>query len=279
MKIDLTRFSKQDIKIVPIVGGWGQRDQRKVYAPNAEDGWYRVVFGDTITLEGKATPLEILKDLRPLKKYLIYAMGTEGIPLNFDNFRRIGVGEAVNINFLALPIFTVASVVRWEDERFYFYEQVLPKERRIIQGAKEAFESNGNLLELSGATPELRYYFLLGQLQRESFRALEDLERFALTASERSNRIAAFQTSFPNRLKLAISNAGGVYKKHTKRGNGFTVEWELGGQLVKTNIRDDFSVTSAGYCLSGDDRKHTLGSLIQLAKMFQERSPLYITRE
>lgn len=276
--INLEKFTKEEKKLIPILNGTGTRDRRVVRA-NVEDGWYVAVFGNTVAVERKATPLEILKELRPLNKYRVYAMGTEGIPLNFDQFKRMGEGEAVTINFLSLPLFSVASVVRWEDDKFYFYEQTVPKERGVIQSAKEAFENNRDLLAVSGTTPELRYYFLLGQLQRESYEALQELEQFSLSSSERDKRIAAFQNSFPERLKLAIRKAGGTYKSHAQRGKGFTVEWEVGGQLVKTNIRDDFSVTSAGYCLSGDDRKHSLGSLVQLAKMFQERSPLYITRE
>jgi len=278
MAINLQRFTEEESVLVPIVDGWGQRRSRNVDA-SVEDGWYIVTFGNKVTVERKATPLEILKGLQNLSRQYVYALGTEGVPVNFDQFKRMGFGEAVRVNFLELPIFAVASVVRWEDNRLYFYEHILPKERAVIQGAKEAFESNTDLLELRGATPELRYYFLLLRLQRESYEALQALADFNISVEQRNRRIAEFQNGFPVRLERAVSQAGGIFKGHSRHGSYFTVEWEVGGRLIKSNIRDDFSVTSAGFCLSGDDQKHTIGSLVQLAKLFQEEAYLNITRE
>mgnify|MGYP001582446194 CR=1 FL=1 len=277
--INLEKFTYKKQVLVPLVDGWGQKNQRKIYIPNVEDGWYWIFLGSSISIEKKASPIDVVKELHNLKKYYVYSLGTEGVVTNFDIFKRIGKNETIRVNFLNLPIFTVATTIRLEDRRFYFYDQCLPKNQSVIQRAKESFESKHDLLELSGATPELRYYFLLICLQRESYTAIQSLEKYVLSHGEYVKRVSLFQSSFPQRLKSAIERAGGKYISHTKRGKGFTAEWEVGGQLVKTNIRDDFSVTSAGYCLSGDDKRHTLSSLVRLAKMFQEDEPLNITRE
>lgn len=280
--IDLNKFVDNKDVILPIAEGWGQINGRKIYAPGQEAGWYLVQL-PLGTVKRPATLLEIARALKPLKSMQIYALGTEGIPLNFDNFKRHGLGEAEHIWFLNLPIFSVASVVRWEDNRLYFYAQILPKERRIVQGVKEAFEGRKGLLGMRGVTPELRYYVLLAELQRQSYEALAELKdgsKFGgVSGSELKKHLKAFQSDFGVRLRLSIENAGGTYISHSKRGNGFIVEWKVGEQKVKSEIRDDLRLVSAGFCLSGDDELHTMNSIVGLAKLFQEDSPLYITRE
>lgn len=279
--IDLNKFTEAKDVVLPIVQGWGQINDRKIYAPGQEDGWYLVQL-PLGTIKRKASLLEVSRAISKLKSLQVYALGTEGIPLNFDNFKRRGFGEAETINFLNLPVFSVASVVAWEDGRLYFYAQILPKEQAIIRRVREAFEGRQNLLGVRGVTPELRYYFLLTDLQRQSYDALQSLSdkgKWAVSDSELSKRIASFKADFATRLEHAITNAGGTYISHSKRGNGFLVEWKVGNQTVKSEIRDDFRIVSAGFCLSGDDEKHSMNSIVQLAKMFKKNAPLYITRE
>lgn len=278
--LDLKKFSEAKEYIVPIVGHWGKVNGR-LFAYSGEDGWYKIVAGDIVTVERKATQLEINKTLKPLKSIQIYALGTEGIPLNFDIFKRKGFGEAETILMLNLPIFSIASVVEWEDGRLYYYEQITPK-TDTLRRVKDAFEGRQSLLGMRGITPELRYYVLLTELQRQSYDALAELSnegKWSISSDERNKRIKSFTADFAHRLERAITNAGGTYISHSKRGDKFLVEWKVGNQTVKSEIRDDLRIVSAGFCLSGDDEKHSMNSIINLAKMFKKRAPLYITRE
>ena len=175
--LDLNRFTQETRAIVPIVGGRGQYKGRKIYAPKSiKDGFYNVTLKDKVRIEKKASPMEVLKTLKPLPKYRIYALATEGVPTNFDIFRRAGLGESEAIEFLNLPPFSVAEVVPWEDGRLYFYNEILPKNRTIIREVARAFERRAILSGLRGISPEIRYYVLLLNLQRDSYEALAELK-------------------------------------------------------------------------------------------------------
>lgn len=277
--IDLLGFSQIKEAVVPLVDGSGQVYGRRFHFNLMEDGWYKLALGNEVTIEYKATPLEILKATKDLKKLRVYALGLEGIPTNFDNFKQLGLGESERIYFLNLGIFEVAKVIRWEDKKLYFYEQTIPQSVETIQATKEAFEKESSLAGIKGITPELRYYFVLCSLQRQSYRAVAELDKFVLSGETKRKRLAEFQQSFAGRLEDAIEKAGGKLVRYNKQGNGYLVHWRIGDQLVKSTIRDDMRIISAGFCLEGEDKKHTLGSLINLAKLFQEDQPLYITRE
>lgn len=281
--IDLKKFAKEEVAVVPIVRGWGMFNSRKVYLPNKEDGWYLVSLGDKAEAKRKATPLEVEKTLAPLSKLQVFVIGAEGVPINFDNFFKKGWGETKGIHFVNLPIFSVANVVEWEDGRVYFYNQIMPKKHSVIKEVAEAFKIGETIRNISGVTPELRYYFLLANLQQQSYEAVKAFEDFsensALSQEEKEKRIKDFQNSFNVRLEQTIDLAGGTLRRFSKKGNNYLVEWTVGDQTIKSTIKDNLQIINAGFCLSGEDKKHTLASLINLAQVFQEDYPLYITRE
>lgn len=287
MAIDLSRFAVAQEAIVPIVAGWGQIHTRKIWKANQADGWYCLSLGDKIDVIRPATPLEIDRALRGKKIQRFYALGTEGVPLNFDQV--VGGGQSKQVHFLELPAWDVAKTVLWEDGRYYFLGADTAYERKVLQQVKQAFESDQGLDTIRGVTPELRYYFLVLSLQRQSLREFEEMERLRLTEEERRKRVAEFETTFAGRLQSIVRGAGGELVRWEKYSNGYMVTWKVRGttQLVKSHIKDDLRIISAGFCLSGEDQDHNMESIIQLAKMFQTevvnphtgRTALYITRE
>ena len=282
MPISLNRFVQATEAIVPIVDNWGKLNGRKIEL-EAEDGWYKVRLGNQVTIIKKASPLEVRRALSTHKTLMVYALGGEGVPVNFDNFKQRGFEESVYINFLVAQPFDVSEIVLWEDGRFYFYGINQRHQREVTRGVKEAYQQKRVLPELRGLTPEMRYAFMLGELQRESYEAVESLlggGLGALSSDQRDRIKAALQSSFGNSLKRAIAKAGGTYIGHRKLNKDtYAVEWQVGDQTVKSHIRADMRIISAGFCLSGDDQRHSMNSIIGLAKMFKENRPLYITRE
>ena len=276
--LDLTKFTRDEVITAPIVNGWGQYSRRKLFLPNTEDGWYSIKVGNTVEVIRKATPLEIDKALKRSKVFRVFPIGTEAVPWNFDLFTRNNWPETVNVNFMNLEVFEVAKVGLWEDGRFYYIEPEGRWGRTVMQKVKEVFNSEGKLEDLKDVTPEIRYYFLLLELQRQTLRALEEIERAKITAKERARRLAEFQASFAGRLQGTIEKAGGTLIKYTKQGTGYVVHWKIGDQTIKSTVRDDLRLVSAGFCLSGDDRKHTMASIVQLGRLFQQSRPLNITR-
>lgn len=64
------------------------------------------------------------------------------------------------------------------------------------------------------------------------------------------------------RLKAAIERAGGSYQSYIERGNTFTVEYRMGGEVHRSVVdKDTLGVQSAGICLSGTDAMYDLQSL------------------
>lgn len=279
MTIDLQRFTEPIEAVMPVVNGWGVFGSRKIWNPILEDGWYLTNLADRALISRPATPLEVEKVMQKQKVDRGYALGTEVIPINSDNFQKRGLGEAVTVQFLALGAFEVAKIIQWEDHRFYFYEADPKFDRNILNQIKEAFDKEQPIVDIKGITPELRYYYMLLNLQRQSYRQFQELEKLKLSEAEREKRIKEFQNSFSGRLERAVSDAGGKLVKFIKYRNGWTVTWKIGSQTVKSNIHDDMRIMSLGFCASNADRRHTLNSAILLAKMFQETSPLNITRE
>lgn len=279
--IDLTRFTQPKEEIIPIVNGWGvSTNHRKIWEPRKEDGWYLVRFGEDITVVRLATPLEVLKTLNDKNFLRVYPLGTEGIPMNFDNFIKRGFGETIPVNFLNQSIFTIAKVVLWEDNRFYYFEEDSKTQRSLLNQARGAFESEQPITNIKEVTPEIRYLFLILSLQRQSYREVQELERLRLSQAEKEKRIKEFQNTFAGRLQKTVEDAGGKLVRFHKSGRGWMVTWKIGEQVVKSTIRDNFSIINAGFCLSGDDKSHSMASLVMLAKMFQtEEGSLYLTRE
>lgn len=277
--INLERFSIPQEGIAPIVNGWGKWGGRKVIA-NIENGWYKLVLGNQVSVGRKASPLEIEESLVKTKKHRGLPLGGEVVPWNFENIFDKGYAGTVEINFLDLPAWEVVKFARWEDGRFYFAGVDMSAKRTILNSVKENFEKNEGIDAIKGLTPELRYYFLLLSLQRQSYQQLKELEKMKLSEAEKQKRLEEFKNTFAGRLQHVIGEAGGKLIRFAKQGaNKYSVTWKVGRQKVISIIKDDMRIYSLGYCAEGEDKKHTMSSAILLAKIFQKEKPLYITRE
>lgn len=281
MVINLNRFVNDKEIIAPIVDGWGKYEGRRLEF-KIENGWYKIKIGNTSEIISKASPLEIYKTLKDKKHYLVFAYGEEGIPTNFDNFRRMGFEETVSVNFFNLPLYSVGKVTKMEDGRFYFFELESRIYAEIFKGLRGCINGkSGDISSVRGLTPELFYYSILIQLSSEAFHEVDRLDKLVLSPEEKEKRVKEFANTVEDRLKKIVQDSGGKLIEFKKsRGDSILVTWEVGGQRVKSTIKGDtFSIVSAGYCLSGEDKKHTMNSIVRLAKEFQKDKPLYITRE
>lgn len=277
--LDLEKFTEEKICVIPIVNRTGELEGRKIFV-NLLDGWYKLRIGTKAKVISRPSPLEIEEALKDKKKYLGMALGGEVVPWNFENFNRQGFGETMRVNFLDAPAWELVKFAQWEDGRFYYAGVDYKSSRKIINQVKESFESDKSLEGIRGVSPEIRYYWLLLSLQRQSFRQIQELEKMKLSEAEKQKRLEEFKNTFAGRLQHTIEQASGKLIRFSKRGNDrYTVVWKIGDQRVTSIIKDDMKIYSAGFCLEGEDRKHYMSSLVVLAKMFQEEAPLYLTRE
>jgi hypothetical protein len=277
--LNFKRFVDEKEVIVPIVKNWGRHKGRKI-SVDTEDGWYELCLGSEPRLISPASPLEVYEALERAKKYTGLALGNDIVPWNFENLFSKGYAETVKVNFLDQPAWQVVKFAEWEDRRFYFYKVDSKTNRSVLNKVREKFESGKDITDIKGLTPEMRYYFLLLSLQQQSYRRIKELEKMQLNQAEREKRLKEFSKSFAGRLKNTIEQAGGVLVRFSKRGKDkYTVIWKVGKQKIISVIKDDMRIYDAGFCLEGDDKKHSMSSLVVLARTFQEESPLYITHE
>ena len=108
-------------------------------------------------------------------------------------------------------------------------------------------------VKLKGLTPEMRACYSL------VFRG-EELERERKLQSEQRRRGSRDEA----RLRGALSFGGGDLRNFQDRGDYWLIEWTARDGALHTSAiaKSDLTVISAGICLSGEDQKFDLQSLV-----------------
>ncbi len=79
-----------------------------------------------------------------------------------------------------------------------------------------------------------------------------------------------------DKIKRAVDHGSGQFKSYIERNNSYTVIFSLAGEDFRTTVRkDNFEVLSAGICLSGEDKKFDLQSLVSVVKEGQEKDKIH----
>jgi hypothetical protein len=100
-----------------------------------------------------------------------------------------------------------------------------------------------------------------------------DAERIRLAEEalkrDRKNRAEAEkalrQAQWEARAREALGFMGAQMVDWTAvNGNSFNVTWEFNGRQATTRINRDLIVESAGFCLAGTDRQHTLTDIVRV---------------
>jgi hypothetical protein len=112
-------------------------------------------------------------------------------------------------------------------------------------------------LRWPGLTPEMRSCYSL--LWRREVQQQEWLEQQSAAAQERRDEA---------RLRNALEFGGGDLRGFRDRGDHWLVEWQTaGGEWHNSAVaKQDLTVISAGICLSGEDRKFDLQSLVAVVE-------------
>jgi hypothetical protein len=106
---------------------------------------------------------------------------------------------------------------------------------------------------------------------RESLAAMvapDALDRPGLTAEERAAYTANYlleaeRDRVEERIRSALIHAGAALRDYQERGDVYRVTYEVDGRRhVSIVDRNDLSVQAAGICLSGEDRRFDLQSLV-----------------
>jgi hypothetical protein len=124
--------------------------------------------------------------------------------------------------------------------------------------------------------------YLREQLARRDAKGLppepDKLRKRGLSHEERvvytlARQILAAQLRDPveQRLDEALAHAGASLHSFTEREGVYTVRYQVDGQVHVSTVRQgDLSVVSAGICLSGQDRRFDLASLVGVLREAEE---------
>jgi hypothetical protein len=125
---------------------------------------------------------------------------------------------------------------------------------------------------------------------RESLRHMTPPERIGrrgLNAEQRTAyavtfalRLEAERDRTEERLRAALSHAGGELSGYLERQDGYRVEFRIDGRRhVSLVAKDDLSIQLAGICLSGEDRHFDLQSLVGVLREARGEGTLPIGAE
>lgn len=79
-----------------------------------------------------------------------------------------------------------------------------------------------------------------------------------------------------DKIQEAVRHAGGSFKSYIEHHDSYTVIFSIGeGEYRATIEKEDFEILSAGICLSGQDRKFDLQSLVSVMKEGQEKDLIH----
>ena len=170
------------------------------------------------------------------------------------------------------------------DSRFHI-EGMVPV--RLVEDAQpfEVIEGrfDGAQFWYAGADP--RWDPAIGIYLRQALEKMvhpEKLSRPGLTAEERAAYAAvhwpryhaseeAKRTREEKRLRQALEHAGAELKDYVERQDVYTVTYQVDGRRhVSAISKKDLSVQVAGICLSGEDRKFDLQSLVGVIREAQD---------
>lgn len=273
MPIDFSKFTQTVAAVVPVHNNRFQYNRKKFTVSPVEDGWYEVVMtGNDAQIMHPAYVSSHNLSVKPTRGYTYNNMF---IFHNFDvakrNFKKEVQAELLFNNF---PTFSSVEVIPWEDGNFYAYQPNYSDLKIYEIKALYDSEQSVDLDSVKGITPELRTLYLFHDIQRQTIKL--ELEKLKKEEDKRK-----WLESLPGRLHTVFKAAGASVINYELNGHRAVIDWELDSTKRRYNsVIDtrDFRVIEAGYCMSGHDREHTAGSMVQLAADYEERRLTHITR-
>ncbi len=249
--------------IAPCVGNGKVRTRiaKMVYTfttkPSNITGWsiFQPVDEKTAAFVEEANlPLisEYLKNFQPLRLRLTYPLQGQSwlaYPVNEADMRqRCGYFKPVAIHLVDQAARFEVVVARTDGINWWFDQCDRRADVMVTEKLQEQLKQVTPCSELNfkGMTPEMRTAYDLATQQAQEFSALHQKQRDE------------------KRLKEALKMGGGELQKWSERQDYWVVDWitSNGEHHTSAISRNDLTVISSGICLSGEDEKFDLQSLV-----------------
>lgn len=156
---------------------------------------------------------------------------------------------------------------RYDGATFWFEEADLRQDPRHAEYLRAALDKQTPppQLDRPGLSAELRAAYELNLVQ-----ALEAEQ----ARRKRDAALFAAQDPVRRRLRAQLSHAGAELVDYLERADGYRVTYTVGGRRMTSSVNKDLTVQVAGICLSGEDQKFDLGSLVGVLREGRgERAP------
>lgn len=265
--IDLQKFTEEKTTIVPIINNRFQYN-RKVYNVHSEEGWY------TVKIRGN--------DAEVVKEEFDFSYDTKSVvrgylynnKIIFQNFdvakRKWNLEVSADFNFNRGQSFTSIIAIYWEDKNIYYFGQDYA-DFKIFE-VKNRFDNDEDIKDLKGITNELRTCYLFHKIEKDQLKAM-------LEAQKREEERKAFMATVPGRLQYTFEQAGAKMTNYSITGKRAVVEWETDGNKYNSVIDlDTFMIIESGFCMSNDDKRHNITSMVKTAEEWEDEGLIYRTR-
>ena len=195
---------------------------------------------------------EYLNNFQSLRLRLIYPLKGQSwlaYPINeADMIQRCGYCKPVAVHLVAEASKFEVVIARTDSAAWWFDECDRRSDVMVNQSLRDQLEqvTPQQDLHFKGITPEMRTAYNLATQQAQEFSALYR------------------QRQDEKRLREALKMGGGELQQWSDREDYWGVEWITsdGEHHTSAISKNDLTVMSAGICLSGEDQKFDLQSLV-----------------
>jgi hypothetical protein len=144
-------------------------------------------------------------------------------------------------------------IARFDGSSFWFDRRDASRDPSIASYLREKM----NLKAVDGLPPET-------ETLRKRGLTREEREAYRYVRSEIDNQL---RQTVGQKLGRALRHAGGALEGFQERDDVYTVRYRVGEREHQSVIRkEDFTVVSAGICLSGEDQRFDLTSLVSVLR-------------
>jgi hypothetical protein len=260
MALDLDAIAAPKRFVVPVLEGSFLLDHKN-YRVKCDDGWQVVeIQNNKAKWIEQGGPIVALgaNDSGNIRGY------THHNRIIFQNFdvarRKYGLGLQSPLHFNQSQTFESIHACIWEDGQAYW---VAPNysDTKVFE-LKDLLEEDKTLDGVKGITPELRTLYLNHALERAQLKQLAE-------EAQRQEDHERMLRDIPYRLQHTFARAGAEMVNFSLSGTRIVVDWKIKGSHTQYNSVIDsgtWMVVEAGYCMSGDDRRHNITSMVKTAE-------------